>query len=341
MKPSVHPPSSTVMNEMVDSELLQAVRELPQPEPKPALDAAILSAAAERAAEIRKARSNTVVAATKTPELGRNAADIAQDRKTHSVLERFSRWLLGNGEGRGHLWQTVAASVFIGVTLGFMMQVYQEKELPSGVSKTDLAMLTPPAAEATPPIAAREIMPEDRPAFAEKDGAMMEMEAKSLAFKSEAARRESTPLAIPPPASALPAQAPLAREAREEKRMAEEGERYTDRLAAEMPTPAAARARGVAAAVGAEADARAASPSEPTSPYEARRMQNRAAAERINSETPPETEIDTQLKRISELRRDKKEEEAEALLRQLRTRYPGIDIDKRLRQLETGAAHGD
>jgi len=47
-----------------------------------------------------------------------------------------------------------------------------------------------------------------------------------------------------------------------------------------------------------------------------------------------ETEIETELKQLLQLRRAGKEEEAQVLLRQLRERYPNDNIDERLRQLE-------
>jgi hypothetical protein len=80
----------------------------------------------------------------------------------------------------------------------------------------------------------------------------------------------------------------------------------------------------------------------PDAPPEAKRAAQPVTAKPAATETAattarktkPEKEIETTLKRILELRRAGKKEEAQTLLQQLRERYPDEKIDKRLHKLE-------
>jgi hypothetical protein len=327
MKPSLHSSSPTCDLADIEQPLLQATRDLPHPEPNPALDAAILFAAAERAAEVRKARA----AAMEAP------AAIPKTPKTSSLLERLSRWLFGNGELRGHFGQALAASVLVVVALGLVMQV--NREISPGLPKSDVAMLTPPEPETALPVEAAEKMQESAAAFVARDRAGMEMAASSAALESESDRGRSAAL-----------RAPASMEQREAKTEARRTEK-DKALAAIMPTPempeSALAVEGAKAEVSMMEAAAMPAASPPILGEESRALQrpaseaNRARSmvkeQKIGSEeVTTEARIDAQLKRIIELRRDKKEEEAERLLRQLRTSYPDIDIDERLRQRENG-----
>jgi len=82
-----------------ESTLLQAARDFQQTMPSPALDAAVLSAAAKHAAEIRKPCAEP---ANPIPP-------------TLSPFKRLSHWLFGNSQKRGHLWQLASAGTFMAV----------------------------------------------------------------------------------------------------------------------------------------------------------------------------------------------------------------------------------
>ncbi|MDR1995588.1 hypothetical protein [Azonexus sp.] len=297
----------------IEQPLLQAVRDLPQPEPGPALDAAILSAAAKRAEEVRKART----VATEVP------ATILKVPKTRSTLERFSRWLFGDGQTRGHFKQAVAASIIAGIALGIVWQADRE----NASALPEVAMMEPAPAPTPSPAPsaitqgealkerlARKAMPP-----AEKKPAAASATADSIAADTKA---DKVQLAVASPALPPPAAA-----------------RGQDRAAEAEPSPAAVSVPAQVAAlapqteevaerrVGGVGAAAIAPLAKAVAPSPA---QDAAKGQEINAEA----EIEAQLKRILDLHHAGKEEEAQRLLSQLRVRYPGGNIDERLRQRE-------
>lgn len=289
----------------IEQPLLQAARDMQQPAPAPALDAAILDAAAQRAAEVRKART----VASEAP------AAIPKAPKKRSASDRFSRWLFGDGETRGHLWQTVAVGAFMGIAFGFLLHVNRE----TASTFPEIAMMEPlPAPSA---IVQREAPEEERAGramrFAEEKPAeaSARLEAIATEARTDSDQRAAASPVSPPAetyvqarsreAPSLLVTAPVASPSpRQMERGAEEraADRYEDTVVATLARRAA-----------------------PSSAQDAVRAK----------ETDAETEIDAQLKRVLDLRHAGKEEDAQLLLRQLRARYPDIDIDKRLHEMES------
>lgn len=187
MKPPVHSSPSLAADDAADTgqPLLQAARELQQPEPGPALDTAILRAAAERAAEVRKARAEAVTDAITVADLPKTQKTVAASEsvRKHSILERFSRWLLGDGETRGHLGQAVAASVFMGIAVGVVLQAPRENTLSPALSERDIVIMKPeetPTPAAEPPATAAEKM-QEKAAALERES-IAEMAAQPSAY---------------------------------------------------------------------------------------------------------------------------------------------------------------
>jgi len=177
MKPSVHPPSPGS-----EQSLLQAARDMDQPAPAPALDAAILDAAARRAAQIRAAR-----AATASP----------------SAWQRLSRWLFGDGERRGHFRQAVAASLVAGVALGLALQVGRET-----APASPEAVITKPPPPAAPAATAQEdASARAAPPVAKKRAEASADRLRQHAVPSPPPQAEARQAAEPLPAAA-PAPAP-------------------------------------------------------------------------------------------------------------------------------------
>jgi hypothetical protein len=326
------------MSDMADAELLQAARDTQQPAPAPALDAAILNAASQRAAEVRKART----IAAEAP------AAIPKTPKTRSLLERFSGWLFGDGETRGHLWQTAAVGVFMGVALGFILQANRE----TAPAFPEMAMMTrPPASPAimqgeTPKEEpARRAMPpaEEKPAEVPEAARAIVSEAQARA-EAQAERQQqraaASPVRSPEAADAIAAEARARTEAQYQRAAASpaspppEAARRQDRaveaepLSVTAPIAAPPSRQPMARAAEERADRYSGIAAAPAAPSPARN------AGRSDLAGEEETEIDAQLKHILDLRRAGKEEEAQRLLRELRARYPDIDIDERLRQRE-------
>ena len=285
----------------IEAPLLQAARDLQAAEPDPALDAAILNAAAQRAQQIRQAQP----LAAKTP-------------KTPSMPERLSRWLFGDEQRRGHFRQALAAAIVAGIALGIVWQAVRAP----GPPMPELAMMEPPP---PPPF---EIAPEEAPKemaerrampSAGKRNAQTPATADSIAAKTQA---DQIQFAAPSPASPPPA-ATLGRARMMESESLPAAEAMPA-PATQMEEAAQQRAGGVAAMAPL---ARTAAPSPAQEAEKAGEM-------KANAYANAEAEIETQLKRILDLRRAGKEEEAQELLRQLRARHPEGHIDERLRQRE-------
>ncbi|MDR0777105.1 MAG: hypothetical protein LBE81_10795 [Azonexus sp.] len=300
---------------MADSEqpLLQAARDLPQAEPGPALDAAILGAAAQRAEEVRRAR---IIA---TEVLAANPSAV----QTRPLLARFSCWLFGDGERHGHFRQALAASIVAGIALGIVWQA--ERENVPAVS--DVAMMEPapstaaPALEPAPATITQAEAVEEMPARKAMPPAREKPAAVSAMMDSTAVETKVDKVQL---AAASPPLPPPPAEARGQDRAAE-----LPPAAAPMPAPAAPSAPPMEEVAEYRADRSRAAPMAARQAAPAP-VQEAAKAQEMDAEG----EIDAQLKRILELRRAGKEEEVQALLRQLRARYPDGNIDERLRQRE-------
>ncbi|MDR0247940.1 MAG: hypothetical protein LBI16_06075 [Burkholderiales bacterium] len=350
MKPPAHSPSPTTMSDMADAELLQAIRDMPQPEPEAALDAAILDAAAKCAAEVRKARAGVSFSTSPT---------VLKTRKNRSVFDRFSRWLFGDGETRGHLGQMVAAGVFMGVVLGFVLQANRENVFSPALSDKDIAMMKPAPSITTPEETPERMMPSGEGKIPEMElqrptsAAPPPMPATLAPVQVEKREVAAAPVAaLEVASSARTSSAPEASAKTgiaEETQLAVASPLPQEVLQKPMSAPAASpmlamsdSASVLADGVGAEeatASATipaaapetlaAASSSRVAAPFPAR------SAARGDLTKEKEAEIDAQLKRVLDLRRAGKKEEAQLLLRQLRARYPDTDIDERLRRRES------
>ncbi|MCL2524089.1 MAG: hypothetical protein FWF20_04590 [Betaproteobacteria bacterium] len=318
MKPTAAPPSPADTGQT----LLQAARDLPQPEPGPALDAFILDAAARRAAEIREARAKAA-AVLETPPRIRETAP--------SALERFARWLLGTGEMRGHLGQVLAASLVMGLALGIVMQIEQATppETVPATAQESAKVATAPAGQNFTEMAADKAapMPDQAPAVAALAAEAPKRAARAAANAFDAA----TPASAPPPP-------PKARALLREKNAAP----AAPEPAAEMPQALAEPAlRHNEVGVHGVAEARQslakpsshAAPPMSSAPAPAKADALPAAPSAAGALTA-DSDIDAQLKRILDLRRAGKEEEAALLLRELRARHRDANIDERLRRLE-------
>jgi hypothetical protein len=287
------------MRDMTRAEqaLLQAARAMPQPEPAPAMDAAILNAAAQRAAEVRRQSQQAFP-------------------KTSPALERFSRWLLGDGTRRGPFRYALATFLSAGIALGFVLHISRENALAPELSG-DVITMQAVAPEAAP--AAPEEMLESAPVLAEENVAEIMAERKTADYAASSALNKALPspaqkadaemaarrFAIPPPSA-------LATD--REARRAESGSPVAAPVAAPMPA------------------ARASAPVE----EKAHPMEMKAAKAATDTLVKTsDADIDAQLKRILELRRANREEEAGLLLKQLRALYPEANLDERLRQLES------
>ncbi|MCL2625591.1 MAG: hypothetical protein FWD46_02070 [Cystobacterineae bacterium] len=310
--------------EKTEQALLQAARNLQQPQPGPALDAAILHAAAERTAEIRRARTSAAVVKTATA--------VAQTPPTHSFVQRFSLWLLGKGEIRGHLRQVLAVGACVGVALVLVLNVpwenvgglpqYAPSESTMAVSaaeperwalapvlEKDMSSfeqkLPPPAQPSSPspppPVdnnaSTGRAKSQPRPPSSQTGGETVVQE--TVVEKTHASPLPETPSAAPPASQSLSFRVrgeATAQETHVEKPHA-------------LPPP---EAKPIAL---------------PPPPSPAFRAEGGA--------TIQETDIQKQLENILGLRRAGKEKEARALLRQLYKRYPKSKVEERLRQLES------
>ncbi|MCL2831357.1 MAG: hypothetical protein FWD77_11595 [Betaproteobacteria bacterium] len=356
MKPPAPLPSPDGLGSDVEQPLLQAAREMRQPEPGPALDALILEAAAKRAAEIRQAR---VEAAAST------APNLPKTPGKSSALERFSRWLLGDGQMRGHLGQAVAASVFIGVAIGLVLKVEQESSLSSPLSESNALIMEPPPPKVAPPLAS--------PGQAREKNLDKAMRAAEENRAKTPGTAPQKPKPMEPASVALPAQEKegMARKAAMQQKAQDrvaESDAAMDTLSKPPPPPPAAVAfpppspspslpAAKTPAVAPPASLEISAQQEETKPAYADRntpatvpatlapldrAQTPARSRKADTEATPkmeihaeiDAEIDAQLKRILDLRRAGKKEEAELLLRQLRARYPEANIDESLRRLE-------
>lgn len=298
MNPSDPAPPSAAISDMRDmtraeQALLQAARAMPQPEPAPALDAAILNAAVQRAAEVRRQSQQAFP-------------------KTSPALERFSRWLLGDGTRRGPFRYALATFLSAGIALGFVLHISRENALAPDLSGDVITM------QSVAPAAPEEML-ESAPVLAEENVAAIMAERKTADYAASSALNK----ALLSPAQkadaemaarrfAIPQPSALATD--KEARRAESGSPVAAPVTAPMPA------------------ARASAPVE----AEAHPMEMKAA--KAATETLVKTsdaDIDAQLKRILELRRANREEEAGLLLKQLRALYPEANLDERLRQLES------
>jgi len=261
------PPPPKMLND-TEQQLLKAARDFQKEEPPCAVDAAILRAAAVHTAQAR-------AAATPLQETQKPALTSAPP----SLLFRLSRWLFGDGQKRGHLWQLAGLGALVGVVAVGLLSW-----LEFGVSANALvgAQYAAYEKQASPPL---------------------EFEKKTLERFGQNNAESFAP--APAPADAAPASS-----------FAEKAERL--------------------AAVRAEATpARPVPPAPMTAgaPTKAARQKMKSAAATLGLEH--EVEMDTQLKGVLTLRREGKEEEAKALLQQLKERYPQGNLDERLRRLET------
>ena len=373
MNPPDPAPPFTATSDITHAEqaLLQAARAMQQPEPAPALDAAILNAAAQRAAEVRfQAQTD---AATEVPTKTLYCRYQQVSPKTWPALERFSRWLFGDGEVRGHLRQALATCLVAGIALGFVLHVNRENALAPALSG-DVVAMRPAPPEAAPSLAAPEEMLEPAPVLAEENAAEMAEDRAAdkkylAALESKSAERQS---AIPGSLSNVPSPSPSAEAARTfpaREMDAEARSRITEKSEARkwsipassqeasglpqkpVPAPAtapmsAARERSI------EMEPAPTAPEIPAPPPAAPSMRGGITSseaekadsnkkisipeqDKRDSKKTPEADIDTQLRRILALHRAGREKEAEHLLKQLRVEHPNRNIDERLRQLKS------
>jgi len=202
MKPPDSSPSSAAASDMSDMSditrmeqpLLQAARDLPASEPAPALDAALLGAAASRAAKIRHQRFAGIAPSGATPTS--KAPEIS------SALARFARWIFGEGEMPRTLGYALAACAFIGIALGLVLHanrdlspvfpkgdvVAMQESEPEDMPEAAPAVAAP--AVAAPSITTSAAMPESAVLAEERGARMAENKAAdaSVAFEFESAR---------------------------------------------------------------------------------------------------------------------------------------------------------